>query len=174
LLKDVKVKAMIAQRTKGALAKVEAAADATIAQHTVTSEKVIAALAQMGLAHATMAKFLKVTSGGDLDLDFTGATQEELKAIWPMIQELKTERYFEGKGENKREIIRTTVKMVERKGVLELLGKWNKLKLWAAETPAGVVFTHELSIQELEAYAETGVLPEHVRHKIPQLPHQVM
>jgi phage terminase small subunit len=131
LLKDVKVKAMIAERTKGAIAKVDAAADAAIARHAVTTDKIIDALAQMGLAHQVVAKFLKVSTGGDLYYDFTGATPEELLAIQPMLQELVTESYAEGRGENKRDVIRAKIKFVERKGVLELLGRWNKLKLWA-------------------------------------------
>jgi hypothetical protein len=90
LLKNVKVKPEIERRTQGAMAKVEAAADAALEHLSVTSDNLIRALAEMGLAHKSLAKFLKV-NGGDLEYDFTGATPEDLLAIAPMIAELKTE-----------------------------------------------------------------------------------
>jgi hypothetical protein len=129
LLKSVKVAAEIARRTKGPLAAVEAAADAALHKHVVTTESIIESLAEMGLAHGVLAKFLKVNEG-NLEYDFSGAEREELRSIAPMIAEIKTEHYAEGRGDGAREVIRSTVKFVERKGVLELLGRWNKLKAW--------------------------------------------
>ncbi len=169
LLKTVHVKAEIERRTKGAMKKVEAAADAVIEAHAVTAENIIAALAKMGLAHQVMAKFLKVTPGGDLDYDFTGATPEDLQAIAPMIQEIKTERYAEGRGENAREVIRTSVKLVERKGVLELLGKWEKLKLWTDRVQVDPVLDgifSEMTEDELLEYSTSGLLPIRFRGRI--------
>jgi hypothetical protein len=129
LLKSAKIKAEIERVSKGAMAKVEEAADAAIERYAVTAGSVIESLARMGLAHDTLAKFLKV-NGGDLEYDFTGATPEELLAIAPMVAELTTERYMEGRGAAAREVIRSKVKFVDRKGVLELLGRWKKLGMW--------------------------------------------
>jgi hypothetical protein len=158
LLKSVKVAAEIHKRTKGAMAKVEAAADAAIEKLSVTAENIIAALAEMGLAHQTMATFLKVDAVGNLYYNFAGATPEELAAIQPMLAELTTEQYAEGRGVDKREIIRTRIKFVERKGVLELLGRWNKLRMWSDRLEVSQI-TEEMTIEELDHYAKTGLLP---------------
>jgi len=165
LLKSVKVKTEIQRRTKGAMDKVEKAADAALANYAVTAENILANLAKMGLAHSVVAKFLKVKNG-NLAYDFTGATPEDLLAIAPMIQELKTESWIEGKGEDAREVVRSTVKLIDRKGVLELLGRWHKLRLWSDRVEIGGIFTEEMTTGELLHYAATGEMPPRFKDRL--------
>jgi len=168
LLRHPACKAEIEQRTQGAMRKVGAAADAALAKLAVTAENIIESLAEMGLAHKAVAKFLKVDQHGLLYYDFTGATPEELAAIQPMLAELTTEQYTEGRGDNKRDVIRSRIKFVERKGVLELLGRYHKLKMWSDTVEFSNVFKDEMTISELKHYAETGEIPERLASRVPK------
>jgi hypothetical protein len=165
LRKDPWVKAEVERRTKGVMAKVEKAAEAAIQNYAVTAENIIGNLAKMGLAHEVLAKFLRVTACGDLEYDFRGATPEDLAAIAPMIQEIKTDRFTMGRGEDAREVIRSTVKMVERRAVLELLGRYSKLALWKDRFQVESMFD-EMTPEELREYAEKSVLPERFKSRL--------
>lgn len=59
---------------------------------------------------------------GELRLDFSSATDAELDAL----TELTVEEYQEGKGEDKRSVKKTRIKM-DRKGALDLLGKYKEM-----------------------------------------------
>jgi Terminase small subunit len=169
LLKDVNVKAEIEHRSKGAMKKVEDAADAAIANYAITAENILASLAKMGLDRSPLAKFLKVQNG-NLTYDFTNASPEDLLALSPMISEIKTESWVEGKGEDAHQVVRSTVKLVDQKGVLELLGRWHKLKLWSDRVEIGGIFKEEMTNEELLRYAETGELPERVKERLKPKP----
>jgi len=165
LLKKAKVQDEIARKQGPAMAKLEAATDAALAANAVTAENILTHLAQMGLAHARLAKFLKV-NGADLEYDFTNATPEDLQIIAPMIAETRSEFYTEGSGEKAREVKRVTLKFVDRKAVLELLGRWHKLKLWSDRVEIGGIFTTEMTNEELLTYAATGKLPDRFKDRL--------
>lgn len=118
----------------------------------MTDDEILDSLAAVPRAEATIAKFLKVDQGGLLYYDFTEATDADLRAINPAVQEIETQEYSEGRGEDKRNLIKSKVKFADRRGCLELLGR-NK-KLW---------------IDRLEVDDLSGLTPEQRKEKALQI-----
>lgn len=140
MLTNVDVAVEIAKRAGSRLNKLEVSAD-----------RVIQEVAK--LAHTGMSRFAKKTEDGDLYLDFSEATEDEIDAI----TELTVEEYTEGRGKrpceacagkecvkcggtgkvsNARAIKRNKIKL-DRRASLELLGRYNKLKLWSDRVEIG-------------------------------------
>lgn len=111
LMKDPLVRAAYDQRREQ-LAK-EAGADAI---------KVVQELIRLG--YANMHDYMRVTPDGDPHVDLSKLTREQAAAI----QEFTVDEYTEGRGENARDVKRVRIKLVDKRGPLELIGKW--LKMW--------------------------------------------
>jgi len=86
----------------------------------ITAEKVLGELAK--LAFANMQDYIKIQDG-EAYVDLSGLTREQAAAI----QEITSEEYTEGRGDNARDIKRTKFKLSDKRGSLELLGKHLKL-----------------------------------------------
>jgi hypothetical protein len=78
-----------------------------------------------------------------------------------MLAELTTEQYAVGHGGDKREVIRSRVKFVDRKGILELLGRWNRLKLWADTVELSNIFWEKALIVPPEMAIHVELADEH-------------
>jgi len=59
------------------------------------------------------------TDSGATYVDLSGLTEEE----WYAINEIEITEYSEGRGEEARDVIKTKVKLADRKGATEILGK---------------------------------------------------
>lgn len=79
------------------------------------------------LGYANMADYMQVTPDGDPYVDLSKITREQAAAI----QEFTVDEYTEGRGENARDVKRVRIKLVDKKGALELLGKW--LRMWTTQ-----------------------------------------
>lgn len=86
----------------------------------ITAEKVLGELAKM--AFANMQDYIQIQDG-EAYVDLSAMTREQAAAI----QEITSERYVEGKGDDAREVKRTKFKLSDKRGSLELLGKHLKL-----------------------------------------------
>lgn len=75
------------------------------------------------LGFANMHDFLQITADGAY-IDLSKLTREQAAAI----QEITVDEYTEGRGESTRQVKRTRLKLVDKRGALELIGKW--LKMW--------------------------------------------
>lgn len=100
----------------------------------ITVEKVLGELAKLGFAN--MKDYIKINNG-DPYVDFSALTRDQAAAI----QEVTVEEYTEGRGEDKRDIKRTKFKLAEKRGSLELLGKY--LKLFTDRVEHTGTITHE-------------------------------
>ena len=78
---------------------------------------VVAELARMGFAN--ILDYVTITERGHAYVDLSKMTREQAAAIG----ELTSEEYVEGKGEDARLVKRTKIKLVDKRGPLELLGK---------------------------------------------------
>jgi len=76
----------------------------------ITAEWVREHLRERGDASITLAKYRKVDSIGQLYWDFSGATEEELALAMRVIDELSTDTYTDGRGEDAREVKKTKIK----------------------------------------------------------------
>ncbi len=125
LLGNVRVKAEIEQ----SLAK-------TCAKLDITVEKVLGELAKLGFSN--MLDYIRVQDG-EAYIDFSKLTREQAAAI----QEVTVEEYSEGKGKEKRDIKRTKFKIAEKRGSLELLGKYLKLFTDKVEVAGKIEHEHK-------------------------------
>jgi len=100
---------------------IQARHEQMLAKYDISSERILFELAKH--AYTGMSKFVRVSDDGDgLYYDFSDATDEELDAL----AEVTVEEYTEGKGDDKRNVKRTKIKLI-RKEALELLGRHKKL-----------------------------------------------
>ncbi len=83
----------------------------------ITADAVITELARLGFSN--MQDYIKVQEDGSAYMDLSKLTREQAAAI----SEITTEVYTEGKGEEAKDVKRTKVKISDKKGSLELLGK---------------------------------------------------
>lgn len=99
---------------------IEVHVDQMCTQYDITTQKILGEL--RNLAFNGMSKFARQTEGGDLYLDFSACTEEELDAL----TELTVEEYTEGRAENQRNVKKNRIK-IDRVKALELLGKYKKM-----------------------------------------------
>jgi phage terminase small subunit len=92
----------------------------------LTAERVLSELSKMGFAN--MLDYIRTDSGGSAYIDLSALTREQAAAI----QEITVDEYTEGRGDEAREVKRTRFKLGDKRGSLELLGKY--LKLWIDRT----------------------------------------
>jgi phage terminase small subunit len=83
--------------------------------------RVVQELIRLGFAN--MIDYLQITHDGAY-VDLSKLTREQAAAI----QEITVDEYTEGRGENARDVKRTKIKLADKRGALELLGKW--LRMW--------------------------------------------
>jgi phage terminase small subunit len=110
LLTNVDIK----KRVEEALAKKTDKLDITI-------ERVLGELSK--LAFSNMLDYMNTQEDGSAYTDLSKLTREQAAAI----QEVTVDEYTEGRGENSRNVKRTRVKLADKRGSLELLGKYLKL-----------------------------------------------
>jgi phage terminase small subunit len=146
LLTNVKIQAEIAILSKKILDKIE-----------ITAEKVLNELALCGFAN--MQDYIKTSESGDAFVDLSALTRSQAAAI----QEITVEDYMEGRGASAREVKRTKFKLAEKRGSLELLGRYMKLFTDKVEHSGSINHDHfdasSLSSDELaklEALVETA------------------
>ncbi len=71
------------------------------------------------IAFANMADFMQIGEDGEPFLDFTGMDRDQAAAI----SELVVEDYYEGRGEDAKEVKRVRYKLSDKQGALEKLAK---------------------------------------------------
>jgi phage terminase small subunit len=87
----------------------------------ITGKKVLDELAKIGFSN--MRTYLKPTADGQFDLDMENATRDD----WAPVQEITVDTTGgTGDGERRR-VLRTRLKLGDKRGSLELLGKHLKL-----------------------------------------------
>jgi phage terminase small subunit len=87
----------------------------------VTIARVVAEFAKLGFAN--MQDFIQVQKDGSAYCDLSNLTRDQAAAI----QEINTEEYIEGKGEDGRLVKKVKVKLHDKKGALDSLGKYLKM-----------------------------------------------
>jgi phage terminase small subunit len=87
----------------------------------ITVERVLGELAK--LAFSNMLDYMNTQEDGSAHVDLSKLTREQAAAI----QEVTVDEYTEGGGENARNVKRTKFKLADKRGSLELLGKYLKL-----------------------------------------------
>lgn len=101
--------------------EVQQAIEKRLSQYEVTAERVTAELAKIGFSN--MLDYVRVQEDGDAYVDLSEVTRDQAAAI----QELTSEDYIDGRGEDGRQVRRTKIKVADKRGALELLGKTLKL-----------------------------------------------
>jgi phage terminase small subunit len=83
----------------------------------ITSADVLRELARLGFA--SMKKFSRVTEQGDAYLDLSDLSEDD----WAAVQEMTSEEYLHGRGEDARLVKRTKIKLHGKDGPLVQIGK---------------------------------------------------
>jgi len=83
----------------------------------ITQDRVIAELAKLGFHN--MMDYISIETDGYAYVDLSSLTREQAAAI----TEITVDEYVEGKGEDAREVKKVKIKLTDKKGPLELLGK---------------------------------------------------
>lgn len=83
----------------------------------LSAESVVQELAK--LAFSNMLDYVSITSAGEAYVDLAELTRDQAAAI----VEVQVDDYLDGRGEDAREVRRVKVKLADKKGALELLGK---------------------------------------------------
>lgn len=111
---------------------------------------------------------LEITS--DYVLEVVRDTVERCRALQPVTDKagrpviLKTEKTADGTTINTFAVCAFEPAYV-LKGA-ELLGKYKKL--WSDRPELSLLFSNEMSVEELKQYAETGEIPPRLKNRIPQ------
>lgn len=71
------------------------------------------------LAYVNMRDFIRITPNGDAYIDLSDLTRDQAAAL----AEITVEDFLDGRGEDSREVRRVKIKLADKKGSLELLGK---------------------------------------------------
>lgn len=87
----------------------------------ITVERVLEELGRMGFAN--MLDYVTIQERGSAFVDLSKLTREQAAAI----QEITVEEYAEGRGDDARDVKRTRFKLGDKRGSLELLGRYLKL-----------------------------------------------
>lgn len=83
----------------------------------VTAERVIQELSKLGFSN--LMNYFKLTGDGDPYIDLADLTPEQAASL----TEIQVEDYVDGRGEDARAVKRVKIKVADKKGALELLGK---------------------------------------------------
>jgi len=83
----------------------------------ITADMVLKELALLGFAN--MKDYIRIGPDGDPFIDLSGLTREQAAAI----SETLVEDYFEGRGENARQVRKVKIKFHDKKGALVDIGK---------------------------------------------------
>lgn len=83
----------------------------------ITTDSVLLELAKLGFAN--MADYVTVQGDGTAYVDLTAVTREQFAAI----QEITVDTYTEGNGEYAREVKKVKLKLADKRGSLDLIGK---------------------------------------------------
>lgn len=111
LVRNRKVAAEIAKQTEKVIAKLE-----------ITAEKVLEELARVGFAN--MLDYMQVAEDGrSFDLDFSKLARDQAAAI----QEITVDTTGGAGDGERRKVLRTKFRLGDKRGSLELLGKYLKL-----------------------------------------------
>lgn len=71
------------------------------------------------LAYVNMRDFIRLTPNGDAFIDLSDLTRDQAAAL----AEITVEDFLDGRGDDAREVRRVKIKLADKKGSLELLGK---------------------------------------------------
>ncbi len=100
---------------------VRAGIDAVLARRArrteVNADRVVLELARMGFAN--MLDYVRITPDGEAVVDLTRLDRDHAAAI----TEITSEVYTDGKGDDAERVKRVKLKLADKKGALELLGK---------------------------------------------------
>ena len=107
---------------------IRTALDKLIVKLEITSERVLQEIAKM--AFANMGEYITILEDGSAYVDLSKVGMTETAAI----QEVVSDEYAEGRGEDARVVKRVKLKLADKTRNLELLGKY--LKLFSESTPA--------------------------------------
>jgi phage terminase small subunit len=110
LVRNRKVAAEIARKTSERCEKLEISANGVLGE-------------LQKAARANMLDYITVSHLGDIKIDLTQVTREQAAAI----QELTTETFQVGRGDDKREVTQVRFKLADKLRANELLGKHLKL-----------------------------------------------
>jgi phage terminase small subunit len=83
----------------------------------ISADMVLRELAAMGFAN--MSDYVTVQGDGTAFVDLSVVTKEQ----WAAVQEITIDEYTEGKGEYARDVKKVKIKLADKKGNLELIGK---------------------------------------------------
>jgi len=107
---------------------IRTALDKLIAKMEITPERVLQEIAKM--AFANMGEYIAIQEDGSAYVDLSKVDMAGTAAI----QEVVSDEYAEGRGEDARVVKRVKLKLADKTRNLELLGKY--LKLFSESTPA--------------------------------------
>lgn len=125
LLTKANIKAQIAELQQKHLEKCD-----------ITAERVLAEIGRLGFAN--MLDYIKTQPDGSAFTDLSKLTRDEAAAI----HEIIADEYTEGRGEDARDVKRTKIKLADKRGSLELLGRHLR------------IFTDKFEVTGLENIAE--------------------
>jgi len=136
--------------------KVRAAIDAAMAARSkrteISQDNVLKELAKLGFAN--MADYMTITDKGLAYIDLKKLTRDQAAAI----QEITVDEYWDGTGDDAREVKRVKVKLSDKRASLELLGKHLGLFADTLKTPDIAKFL-QVVIGEDEGEVESPTTP---------------
>lgn len=97
--------------------KVESAIERMQERTEVTLEKVIRELAKLGMSN--MSDYVRVNAYGEPEIDLSEADPDQ----WAAIQEVTTETYMEGAGDDARPVKRVKIKLYDKGSALDKLAR---------------------------------------------------
>ncbi|MCM2441182.1 terminase small subunit [Agrobacterium vitis] len=87
------------------------------ARYDVSKDRIVSELAK--IAYGNLSDFMKVTSDGTAYIDLSEVDRDQMAALTG----IEVEEYAEGRGEDKRDIIKTKIKMADKRAALMDLAK---------------------------------------------------
>lgn len=127
--------------TSTVMAAVEEGKKKLFRKYDVSAERVIQELAFLGFSN--MQDYMRVTEDGSAVMDLSNLTREQAAAI----SQLDSEVYTERNGEDGEEVKRTRIRLHDKRGPLELLGKYTGV--FKDSTPA-VQVNIQMNLKETE------------------------
>lgn len=139
--------------TPGVMTYINAEKERIAKKYEVTAEHVVAEMARLGFSN--MNDYMRVTSDGSAIVDLSNLTQDQAAAI----QELTSEVYTEGRGDDAEQVKRTKIKLADKKSPLELLGRYVGVFKESATPPVvNIRISYKDAPSEVEAAAERPAL----------------